>query len=66
MKKVNLLSKAEMKSVVGGGVCEDGDQQDYAVCYNCCLHYMYELDQPDDPIEWDEVYNPENICSEGC
>lgn len=41
MKKVNLLSKAEMKKVMGGNaepaLCDDWRTKSYDVCYQCCI-----------------------------
>lgn len=37
MKKLNLLSKAEMKKVMGGNVSEDEIEDDLAgTCWKCC------------------------------
>lgn len=40
MKKVNLLSKAEMKNVMGGNAaydCESWREQEFLTCFNCCI-----------------------------
>jgi hypothetical protein len=43
MKKANLLSKAEMKKVMGGyaqpetGICDDWAKAEKSTCYNCCI-----------------------------
>ena len=39
MKNAKLLSKAEMKNVVGAGPCSGQwyNSSDYGVCFNCCL-----------------------------
>ncbi|RLJ75155.1 hypothetical protein BCL90_3504 [Pedobacter alluvionis] len=39
MKKVKLLSKAEMKNVTGGNVCSTGNWASYDICYNCSIAY---------------------------
>jgi hypothetical protein len=54
MKKFNLLSRAEMKKVMGGnlddesiddggisggGVCDNWWKKDKYTCYNCCINY---------------------------
>ncbi|TBO42082.1 hypothetical protein [Pedobacter kyonggii] len=39
MKKVKLLSKAEMKNVTGGNVCTTGNWNSYDICYNCSILY---------------------------
>ncbi|MBB6236926.1 hypothetical protein HDC90_001543 [Pedobacter sp. AK013] len=39
MKKVMLLSKAEMKNVTGGNVCTTGNWASYDICYNCSIAY---------------------------
>jgi hypothetical protein len=45
MKKVKLLSKAEMKNVTGGNVCETGNWKNYDICYNCSIAYGTPPDQ---------------------
>jgi len=48
MKKVKLLSKAEMKNVTGGnriGICETGNWKQYDICYNCSIAYGTPPDQ---------------------
>lgn len=47
MKKVKLLSKAEMKNVTGGNVCATGNWNSYEICFNCSLAYGISLDQAD-------------------
>lgn len=41
MKKVNLLSKAEMRNVLGGnvdaGICDDWRKSEFLTCFNCCI-----------------------------
>ncbi|WP_443944513.1 hypothetical protein ACJVDH_16530 [Pedobacter sp. AW1-32] len=54
MKKKNLLSKAEMKQVMGGGVCDEGNWSSYDVCYNCSISYGIPPDRA------------ENACGKYC
>lgn len=64
---VEVLSRAQLKNVLGGSgssVCDDPDvNSDFDVCYNCCIYYMYENTYPG---EYDDDYNPEIFCSDGC
>ena len=49
MKKVNVLSKAQMKNVLGGkaqSICDTGDYNDYSICFNCCLADVEEAFDP--------------------
>ncbi|RZK10872.1 MAG: hypothetical protein EOO43_19820 [Flavobacterium sp.] len=67
MKKLNLLSRAEMKNVMGGveavGVCSDGSwvNADMGICFNCCL--AYERSQP---LPLDPNYNEFDTCDSLC
>ncbi|MBT2559783.1 hypothetical protein J7E50_17825 [Pedobacter sp. ISL-68] len=55
MKKMNLLSRAEMKNVMGGNTpvanpCLTGDYHDYDICFNCCVVIGQEYDPTDDGV----------------
>jgi natural product precursor len=75
LKEVEQLSRDELKNVLGGwtggttdttsgNVCEDPNENGkFEVCYNCCLIYLNENTYPG---EYDDDYNPETICSDGC
>lgn len=55
MKKIKgiQLSRSQLKNVIGGmaqvaqgGLCANGDYNDYDICNNCCIIYMQDQDSP--------------------
>lgn len=69
MKTLNLLSKAELKNVMGGntpegsGPCNNwANSSDFGVCFNCCLAYEDTQPAPVDPT-WNKYDACDQICS---
>jgi|GEM_PF-3300890 len=64
MKNATLLNRTEMKHITGGkaNVCSDGNWNDYAICYNCCLIYI----EQDEVLDNISIDNNEEFCSTAC
>ena len=67
MNKVNVLSKSEMKNVLGGGAastngqCNDWTNANYVTCYNCCIAY-----HDTQPAPLDAAWNSQESCDGTC